>query len=585
MFQASNRTNSNVVTQSGESISLDIREEIFCSRLILPDSLPLQPRLTQQTPQAHQTPPQAPQAPQQDAQTKWDQVRQQETQTEGDPPTSDDDGTDTDESPNEVDILYRIHAARTAAPPAPPPPLSYHDIKEKVAHDYDADIVHRYSSALDILASYLKGHKIIYMEATTHTRQRLSRLMLPAIFLTSLCSVFSQFADEYRYGAFLVSCTNAFIAFLLSIVNYLKLDAASQAYKISAHQYDKLQSSVEFLSGQTLLFSGSDQTLDDDAFRATYNRYKRRIGWRDPEAFEEKVDGMLRLRKSNETQLLETMREKIAQVENQIKEIKETNQFIIPHVIRHRYPIIYGTNIFSLIKKIEDYRLKVMTDLKTAKNDIRYHKHHAEHTDHGASAKQAIEAEIEELYRRKRRCVETILYLKTAFLMIDRMFAQEIINAQLRQTQAWRFRLNWIVQLATCGRCSLLPKRYVAPEHVDPLLRKVLDMRPQKKKKKKKDRPHRGRVCRKHNSDDDPNEHDDGDDDGDDDAAPNNVTTPNAKKQRFTEWLASAAPWRATRNNNNNNNNHHHNHNNNYSNNNYNTEADDTIVQSFSMVV
>ena len=400
------------------------------------------------------------------------------------------------------------------------------------------------------------------MEATTHTRRRLSRLMLPAIFLTSLCSVFSQFGDEYRYGAFLVSCTNAFIAFLLSIVNYLKLDAASQAYKISAHQYDKLQSSVEFLSGQTLLFSGSDQTLDDDAFRATYNRYKRRIGRRDPEAFEEKVDGMLRLRKSNETQLLETMREKIAQVENQIKEIKETNQFIIPHVVRHRYPIIYGTNIFSLIKKIEDYRLKVLTDLKTAKNDIRYHKHHAEHighghADHDAAAKRAIEAEIEELYRRKRRCVETILYLKTAFLMIDRMFAQEIINAQLRQTQAWRFRLNWLVQAATCGRCSLLPKRYVAPEHVDPLLRKVLDMRPRKKKKKQQQQQ---RHKNKHDGDDDPNEHDS----SDDDAAPNNVTPPpRTKKQRFTEWLAEAAPWRTPPP----------------------ARADDTIVQSFSMVV
>ena len=400
------------------------------------------------------------------------------------------------------------------------------------------------------------------MEATTHTRQRLSRLMLPAIFLTSLCSVFSQFADEYRYGAFLVSCTNAFIAFLLSIVNYLKLDAASQAYKISAHQYDKLQSSVEFLSGQTLLFSGSDQTLDDDAFRATYNRYKRRLSQRDPEAFEEKVDGMLRLRKSNETQLLETMREKIAQVENQIKDIKETNQFIIPHVIRHRYPIIYGTNIFSLIKKIEDYRLKVLTDLKTAKNDIRFHKHHAEHADHDAAAKRAIEAEIEELYRRKRRCVETILYLKTAFLMIDRMFAQEIINAQLRQTQAWRFRLNCLVQLATCGRCSLLPKRYVAPEHVDPLLRKVLDMRPQKKKRKHHQKHH------KHNDDDDDDDDDADDDDADDDTP--TTPRPKAKKQRFTGWLASAAPWRTLPMRSNYNNT---------------TDVDETIVQSFSMVV
>jgi hypothetical protein len=39
---------------------------------------------------------------------------------------------------------------------------------------------------------------------------------------------------------------DAMIAFLLALVNYFKLDAASEAHKISAHQYDKLQSSVEF---------------------------------------------------------------------------------------------------------------------------------------------------------------------------------------------------------------------------------------------------------------------------------------------------------------------------------------------------
>ena len=42
---------------------------------------------------------------------------------------------------------------------------------------------------------------------------------------------------------------NAWISFLLAVVSYMKLDAQAEAHKISAHQYDKLQSVCEFSSG------------------------------------------------------------------------------------------------------------------------------------------------------------------------------------------------------------------------------------------------------------------------------------------------------------------------------------------------
>ena len=41
--------------------------------------------------------------------------------------------------------------------------LSFNDVQRQIDKYYTQDTVHRYSSALDILASYLKGQKIIYM--------------------------------------------------------------------------------------------------------------------------------------------------------------------------------------------------------------------------------------------------------------------------------------------------------------------------------------------------------------------------------------------------------------------------------------
>ena len=74
----------------------------------------------------------------------------------------------------------------------------------------------------------------------------------PIAVITGL--VVSAVVQNINWGSYLLSGINAFIAFLLALVNYFKLDAASEAHKISAHQYDKLQSSVEFTSGSVLLF-------------------------------------------------------------------------------------------------------------------------------------------------------------------------------------------------------------------------------------------------------------------------------------------------------------------------------------------
>ena len=275
--------------------------------------------------------------------------------------------------------------------------LSFDDVQGIL--DYSSSKQQYFSSAFDIVSTYLKGQKIIYTEAYEHCTLYLNMLMLPAIFLSALASVLSFSFEGQEWGSIVVASINAFNGFLLSVVNYSKLDAASEAHRITSHQYDKLQSMCEFTSGSLFLFPNPSQ----------YD--------------EEQFDSQKTLNEIN------VAKEKMDTIESKVKDIKDTNNFIIPSKIRKNFINIYYTNVFSLIKRITEAQSKIVIDMKNLLN-------RSFQLQHKINKRQITNDEYIDYMRLNtylNQYHKEYIEIQGAYSQIDEMFKSEVRKAEKRK--------------------------------------------------------------------------------------------------------------------------------------------------------
>jgi hypothetical protein len=436
------------------------------------------------------------------------------------------------------------------------------EVKLFVDSNFNTNMVSLSSTHLDIIGSYLNSQKLIYMESSHYTSKWLNMLMIPTILISVGASVMSGAEHSIPYSSLIISSITAFSAFLLAIINYLKLDAASEAHRISSHQYDKLHSHIMFFSGKTLLFSeasfsfhtrndrlqkkqleaqtqvlaarDNDQRILTEKYndhkdvvkselsiiendikenkknfeilindlneqsvtkeknvllieqkisklektknikknkiyslRKNYesnkevfkNSHKSSLARRNDELkFEILVDENIK-----QSKMMEDIRKEIDAVQEKIKEIKETNQFEVPREIRYRYPYSYNANVFSIIKTIDEFKLVLTIKLFNVKNSIRLCtccikecKRIIDENNITTTSKIMIENEIDKLFKYKRLSVvkiqliyETIITLSTAYIEIDKVFLDEMDNAEIKK--------NWCIclYLFPCITCCI----------------------------------------------------------------------------------------------------------------------------------
>lgn len=251
----------------------------------------------------------------------------------------------------------------------------------------------------DVIAMYLKGQRILYTEAKTHCEQRLHYLMIPTIVITAVCTVISTVLRNTEMGPTLVSSLNGFNFFLLALINYLKLDARAEAHRVSAYKFDKILSYVEFNSGKILF----------------------------------------------ETKASEELGEIIKKVQNDVSEVKETNQFILPEAIRYDYPNLHHTNVFVEVKRIQNKEIRATNELKDIWNEElaikRLRKACPADTDR--AQRDVLEARLADTVTRKRKKLEEIIMIQDEYLDIDKAFEKEM--ATHRQSLSRRCDpCNWL---------------------------------------------------------------------------------------------------------------------------------------------
>ena len=279
--------------------------------------------------------------------------------------------------------------------PLVPRVYKYAEVETQFEDTYLDDSVNS-SAVLDLIAVYLKGQKILYTEAKTLCELRLNYLMLPAIFITALCSILSLILKDYGFGSTIVSVLNCGNAFILALVSYLKLDARAESHRTSAYKFDKIQAATIFSSGRILFAALS------------------------------------------KTEIIEI----IDKVEKDVAEIKESNQFVLPELIRVSFPHIYGTNVFAEVKSIMNYETVNIDRLRNILNDrdaARVALLTVGPDDKDKIAAKLAYDEINQTYRdHLRRCIEMRQEYKN-------------LDAELEQELSERFRAQRRFSLDLCG--------------------------------------------------------------------------------------------------------------------------------------
>jgi hypothetical protein len=268
----------------------------------------------------------------------------------------------------------------------------YHDIEVSMSNYYDRDeFDNKISNKMDILITYMRGQKSVYMYSNYITFNKYYFLLIPTLILSSFISIMAPIIIKYYWSGGFICGINVIITTLISIMNYAKYELHADNYLHLANKYDKLEISLE-MTNNKLIF------VDDD----------------------------------DKNSLILS---KLTEIEIQVNEMKEIYNVLYPEDVVRMFPNICNINIFSIIRKMELNKQELIHKLVDIKNEIRYILHKWKklgNTTENLEQKRD-NVRLLFLYNIKSNLKTEYVKCKTAYYDIEQLFAEEIQNSKKKR--------------------------------------------------------------------------------------------------------------------------------------------------------
>lgn len=279
--------------------------------------------------------------------------------------------------------------------------LAFHDVERTLDKYYDMELDNKYSSELDILTTYMKGQKNVYIQSKQLSQWRHNCLMIPSLIITGGVTIFSDFVTCDSDNKWILTALNATIGLLIALMNFLKLESSTTMFLQLANHYDKMEVALEMTNSKLVLMDTENE--------------KRALVLNQINVIEEKMN-----------------------------EMKEVNNVLIPAEIKQIFPIICHVNIFSFIKKLENHRQILVLKFKDIQNEIRFILHKWEKEERELDVEEMNANLLQRKMREKQREQNRLQFLygikdklklelndyRNAYGNMDELFTTEIQQAE-----------------------------------------------------------------------------------------------------------------------------------------------------------